>query len=150
MKHILLHISGSWLIRVRLVHPWAECATSVCLKGILWAWMHSTPYALQRPIQHSRACTEILKTPDLPYLCVLRALYESSGHRIEWMHCIEKDFNSHYLDVFSSYDDSHQRSTSHGIAMLRGGGLGSRPKKMYGEKLGDGVEHHLMKPTPRC
>jgi len=32
----------------------------------------------------------------------------------------------------------------------RGGGLGSRPKKMYGERLGDGVEYHFMKPTPRC
>ena len=32
---------------------------------------------------------------------------------------------------------------------IRGGGLGSRPKKMYGERLGDGVEYHLMKPTPR-
>ena len=31
----------------------------------------------------------------------------------------------------------------------RGRGLGSRPKKMYGERLGDGVEYHLMKPTPR-
>jgi len=30
-----------------------------------------------------------------------------------------------------------------------GGGLGSRPKKMYGESLGDGVEYHLMSPTPR-
>ena len=34
-------------------------------------------------------------------------------------------------------------------ATLRGGGLGSRPKKMYGERLGDGVEYHLMNPTPR-
>jgi len=32
---------------------------------------------------------------------------------------------------------------------VRGGGLGSRPKKMYGERLGDGVEYHLMSPTPR-
>ena len=31
----------------------------------------------------------------------------------------------------------------------RGGGLGSRPKKMYGERLGNGVEYHLMSPTPR-
>ena len=31
----------------------------------------------------------------------------------------------------------------------RGAGLGSRPKKMYGERLGDGVEYHLMSPTPR-
>ena len=31
----------------------------------------------------------------------------------------------------------------------RGGGLGSRPKKWYGERLGDGVEYHSMKPEPR-
>jgi len=31
---------------------------------------------------------------------------------------------------------------------VRGGGLGSRPKKMYGERLGDGVEYHLLSPTP--
>jgi len=30
----------------------------------------------------------------------------------------------------------------------RGGGLGSRPKKMYGERLGDGVEYHSME--TRC
>jgi len=30
----------------------------------------------------------------------------------------------------------------------RGWGLGSRPKKMYGERLGDGAEYHLMKRTP--
>jgi len=35
------------------------------------------------------------------------------------------------------------------ISELRGGGLGSRPKKMYGERLDDGVEYHLMSPTPR-
>ena len=34
------------------------------------------------------------------------------------------------------------------VCILRGGGLGSRPKKMYGERLGDGVEYHLMSPTP--
>ena len=33
--------------------------------------------------------------------------------------------------------------------VLRGGGLGSRPKKMYGKRSGDGVEYHLMSPTPR-
>ena len=37
----------------------------------------------------------------------------------------------------------------HSCIQRRGGGLGSRPKKMYGERLGDGVEYHLMKPTPR-
>ena len=33
--------------------------------------------------------------------------------------------------------------------LARGGGLGSRPKKMYGQRLRDGVEYHLMSPTPR-
>ena len=37
----------------------------------------------------------------------------------------------------------------HIAIMWRGGGLGSRPKKMYGERLRDGVEYHLMSPTPR-
>ena len=32
---------------------------------------------------------------------------------------------------------------------VRGEGLRSRPKKMYGERFGDGVEYHLMSPTPR-
>ena len=41
------------------------------------------------------------------------------------------------------------REQSHLLKVVRGGGLGSRPKKMYGERLGDGVEYHLMKPTPR-
>jgi len=27
--------------------------------------------------------------------------------------------------------------------------VGARPKKMYGERLGDGVEYHLMSPAPR-
>ena len=35
------------------------------------------------------------------------------------------------------------------VPTWRGGVLGSRPKKMYGERLGDGVEYHLMSPTPR-
>jgi len=36
------------------------------------------------------------------------------------------------------------------ICEWRGGGLGSRPKKMYGKRLGNGVEYHLKSPTPRC
>ena len=55
----------------------------------------------------------------------------------------------------SSPTFSHQslRETLHRSGVMRrgmrGGGLGSRPKKMYGERLGDGVEYHLMSPTPR-
>jgi len=49
-------------------------------------------------------------------------------------------------DVQVSYQFSIKTLLSY---RWRGGGLGSRPKKMYGERLGDGVEYHLMKPTPR-
>jgi len=46
-------------------------------------------------------------------------------------------------------EKERERERAHAriYAQARGGGLGSRPKKMYGERLGDGVEYHLMKPT---
>ena len=47
---------------------------------------------------------------------------------------------------------AHNVCMSHYVCttcLTRGGGLGSRPKKMYGKRLGDGVEYHLMSPTPR-
>ena len=50
---------------------------------------------------------------------------------------------SHSYSALNSFPNSRIRHVT------RGGGLGSRPKKMYGERLGDGVEYHLMKPTPR-
>jgi len=49
--------------------------------------------------------------------------------------------------VYTSLLTCSARHTATRIA--RGGGLGSRPKKMYVERLGDGVEYHLMSPTPR-
>ena len=48
-----------------------------------------------------------------------------------------------------TYDTQSLRESGKTRPTARGGGLGSRPKKMYGERLGDGVEYHLMKPTPR-
>jgi len=47
------------------------------------------------------------------------------------------------------YVYSYVHCPSHLSQRVRGGGLGSRPKKMYGDRLGDGVEYHLMSPTPR-
>ena len=58
-----------------------------------------------------------------------------------------------FLEDVEDTDADHMRKAS-GIMWMRqtrrGGGLGSRPKKMYGKRLGDGVEYHLMSPTPRC
>jgi len=50
--------------------------------------------------------------------------------------------------VFETGNQTRRDEVLGGVAK-RGGGLGSRPKKMYGERLGDGVEYHLMSPTPR-
>ena len=58
-----------------------------------------------------------------------------------------------YIDRFCSY--IRGLSTESTLVwggddvQARGGGLGSRPKKMYGERLGNGVQYHLMSPTPR-
>ena len=56
-----------------------------------------------------------------------------------------------YIHLHKRLHTLHNRlpQTAPNCARLRGGGLGSRPKKMYGERLGDGVEYHFMKPTPR-
>jgi len=58
----------------------------------------------------------------------------------------------HVCDVTHSYlrhDSLPQLCHSHNFVTHTVGGLGSRPKKMYGEYWGDGVEYHLMSPTPR-
>ena len=55
---------------------------------------------------------------------------------------IKKHLGLHFVFVLALLDGCV-------IVWRRGGGLGSRPKKMYGERLGDGVEYHLMSPTPR-
>ena len=67
-----------------------------------------------------------------------------SCHTCKWVMSHERMRS----DPMHSYvrHDSFVRET---CLMWRGGGLGSRPKKMYGERLGDGVEYHLMSPTPR-
>ena len=51
--------------------------------------------------------------------------------------------------VYYSFAAGSQGSTAQRNITARGGGRGSRPKKMYGKRLGDGVEYHLMSPTPR-
>jgi len=52
------------------------------------------------------------------------------------------------IDVSSESTVQLKQKTGNRVK-TRGGGLGSRPKKMYGERLGDGVEYHSMKTTTR-
>jgi len=58
-------------------------------------------------------------------------------------------WNDYKADFGEFLDPVVMSGKCNGGDAMRGGGLGSRPKKMYGERLGDGVEYHLMKPTPR-
>ena len=54
-----------------------------------------------------------------------------------------------YIEMYIEAGDMYMHLKYIYHISRRGGGLGSRPKKMYGERLGDGVEYHFMKPTPR-
>jgi len=79
---------------------------------------------------------------------VHRILWNSPVRRLLWLfiHIFLSFFiyfSTHSFFIFAG-DNGDGRHVHR-----RGGGLGSRPKKMYGERLGDGVEYHLMKPTPR-
>jgi len=63
-----------------------------------------------------------------------------------YTYCITYTPYSHKRALYSL---KHTRNIHIKGPYMRGGGLGSRPKKMYWEYLGDGVEYHLMSPTPR-
>ena len=76
-------------------------------------------------------------------------------HTREWICVTHMRMNHVYVYIYTCiyiyiYTWASWRREEHVVPpKTRGGGLGSRPKKMYGERLGDGVEYHLMKPTPR-
>ena len=84
------------------------------------------------------------------YIFVCRVLCSQWGARIVYMYIhIYTHVHTYIWPTFCS-SGCYAHSQVHAYSMYtRGGGLGSRPKKMYGERLGDGVEYHLMKPTPR-
>ena len=74
-----------------------------------------------------------------------------------WLSHIDSHILTHFKHIdahHTKHIDTHQTHQIRHIDAYqikhteRGGGLGSRPKNMYGETLGDGVEYHLMKPTP--
>ena len=73
------------------------------------------------------------------------------SHHSQWSPTIFNDVSAFSMKSRHSQWSLIQRNlmNAQGIHSGRGGGLGARPKKMYGERLGDGVEYHLMKPTPR-
>ena len=81
------------------------------------------------PCEYMHVYVYLYETSKYVYVCV--CLYI---HIFTYMYNLLDDISSYNLITWG---------------IVRGGGLGSRPKKMYGERLGDGVEYHSMKPTPR-
>jgi len=83
-------------------------------------------------------------------VCVCVRVCMCANHRhtydLIWSHMIWYDLIWSHM---RSYEIIWDHMRSYDLISSRGGGLGSRPKKMYGERLGDGVEYHLMSPTPR-
>ena len=84
----------------------------------------------------------LISTHHLSYEELILPKYESS---LTWI-------NHFPYEWVISHINGPFRILTHHLSyeeLMRGGGLGSRPKKIYGERLGDGVEYHFMKTTPR-
>ena len=75
-----------------------------------------------------------------------RVLQCVAAYRRQFSHCFWLAFLVFRENAFSYRKCQNVSSKTH---PGRRGGPGSRPKKIYGERLGDGVEYHLMSPTPR-
>ena len=54
------------------------------------------------------------------------------------------------FSLFNSLALTHTHLISKRSMCLTAGDERWVPKKMYGKRLEDGVEYHLMSPTPRC
>jgi len=101
----------------------------------LWntLWNTHTPHCqthIQHAVKHTKGPTNTHIDANVAVL-----------FHIEKSFCVNR--------VLCPYTDENGVTRSFHLQTPRGGGLGSRPKKMYGERLGDGVEFHLMSPTPR-
>ena len=70
-------------------------------------------------------------------------------HPMGLRHPVQGDLLHAWVNDYTTLHYSSRISKWILASARRGGALGSRPKKMYGERLGDGVEYHLMSPTPR-
>ena len=148
-KHVLSLFKQD---NTRSLFPLCRCL-SQCLSLSLYLSAHLTLYFSLSLLPFSISLSLSLSLPRaraLPHSLLLSlSLSLSSSFSLPFSLSF-LSFLSFFVSFFVSFflSLSHVNDTLF-LVTMRGGGLGSRPKKMYGERLGDGVEYHLMKPTPR-
>ena len=123
-------------------HVWHDPSICVHMNSHV---SHITTYPASTHVRSSPKRKSSSKNTRFPFFhrCIPSCMYAMT-HPYEW-------HDSFVLATRLIYvcDLTHSCLHSHLTCMMRGGGLGWRPRKMYGERFGDGVEYHLMSPTPR-
>jgi len=121
--HVFIRMNACMHVRI-YVCVWCACVyIYVCICVYICMYIHVPTKEHRRRKCAERGClTRLESVPIQTYLFLARSLSSSMHTHL---------------------------SLPLNLSLKRGGGLGSRPKKMYGERLRDGVEYHLMSPTPR-
>ena len=136
---------GTWLIHVcDMTQSYVGHDSSICVTWLVHVW----------DMTHSYVWHDLFICGTwLIHICDMTRSYV--GHDsficVTWRLPMCDMTHSHDGWLTHMCDMSHMRMRCMAWRCMpwRGGGLGSRPKKMYGERFGDGVEYHLMSPTPR-
>ena len=140
-----------------LQHTSPICARFCCKKKNL-KWNTLQPMVTRRNVLHRAIIHEhyfsLILLPKTTSNCNTlqhTATHCNTLHHIAAHCCTVQCVATHELYFVLVLSQTHCNTLQHTApyCSTRGGGLGSRPKKMYGERLGDGVEYHLMSPTPR-
>ena len=142
-------LAKSW-VRRRYVTP-IVTACQTC--SLCYGTQKSIPRSRKIEILCRSRFATLLQRYDTQSLTDCEPVYHNFARESPFFTLLQRSdtlsafYRSRFATLLQSYDTQSLRETAR--LCMRGGGLGSRPKKMYGERLGDGVEYHLMSPTPR-
>jgi len=142
----LIYVLSSWL-----VHLCDSCICEVCdslICRVRDLFMHGASDVLT----HSQNAFRETILYEFFFICVLVHSVELNTESVTHSVCVREFVTHLYIELVTHlYQEVVTHSHTHRSTQpSERWGLGSRPKKMYGERLGDGVEYHLMSPTPHC